>query len=549
MLVFAATNPAVAALIKPMMDGAFLKNDPEMMKIVPVLFVVIFTIRGIADFTGGYTVNWIANKVIMDLRNIMYTRLLYLPSRYFDHHSAGWLISKFSFDVTQVRVAATTAVNVLVRDSLVIIGLLGWMFYINWKLSLFATICVPFLAVIISILRKRLRKMARKVQESMGDINNVLNESIHNHRTVKIYGGQEQELKQFFHVNENTRKFLMKSAVAAVATGPAIQFMSAFVIALIVVIATRQAAAGLLTVGEFISFFTAMAMILAPLKRLVGINQALQSGLAACESVFTLIDSEIETNTGNKELARARGKITFENTCFSYDEKNQTIRNVTFTIEPGETIALVGASGSGKSTLVNLLPAFYLPTSGSIKIDDEDIRRYTLESLRANIAVVSQETALFNDTIRNNIAYGAMRECSMDEIVAAADAAHALEFIRSFPDGFDTVIGESGTRLSGGQRQRLAIARAFLKDAPILLLDEATSALDRESESHIQSALEKIREGRTCIIIAHRLSTVAGAKRIFVIEDGKIVQTGTHQDLVAREGAYARLHQLDSQHY
>ncbi|MGH8120264.1 MAG: lipid A export permease/ATP-binding protein MsbA, partial [Gammaproteobacteria bacterium] len=500
MVILAATSPAVAALLKPMMDGAFLNKDPHTMVMVPLLFVLLFVVRGFADFSSGAALHWVATRVVTDLRAEMFQRLLSLPGRFYDHHVTGKLISRFSFDVLQVKNAATNAITVVVRDTLAIIGLLGWMFYINWQLSQISLLCTPFIILIVLVARQRLRKMGRKVQETMGDINQVVSESIHNHKLIKLYEGQTQEAARFGLTNESNRRYTLKYAIAATATGPAIQLISAIAFAVIIYIATRQSAAGILTIGDFVSFVGAMTMLLTPLKRLIGINESLQKGLAACESIFAIMDQPPEQDTGASILERVQGQVEFRNVQFNYDTNGaDALGGISFTVNPGETLALVGPSGSGKTTITSLLAGFYHPGRGSILIDGIDMKDCTLATLRANIALVSQDVMLFNDTVRNNIAYGALRDCTNAEVENAARAAHALEFINKMPEGFATVIGEKGQLLSGGQRQRLAIARALLKDAPILIMDEATSSLDTEAERHIQAALETIKKGRTCI--------------------------------------------------
>jgi len=475
----------------------------------------------------------------------MFARMLSFPCKYYDEYSAGSLMSKFTYDVIQIKEASTNAVTSLVRDSLGVLGLLAWMFYIDWKMTLIVTLCAPFITAIMLVIRKRLRKMSRKSQESMADINHVLEESINGHKLVKLYAGQDQESARFAGVTNDNRRYSMKFAMASVASSPLIQFITAIAMAIIIMIAIEKSAMGSMNVGEFMSFFTAMAMLLTPLKRLARVNEHLQRGLAACESVFALLDHPVEPDAGKQILEKAKGEIEFCNVSFSYEGSDQkALENISIHIKPGETIALVGASGSGKSTLANLVPMFYTGSEGKILLDGIEVQDLSLQSLRQNIALVSQEVVLFNDTVRNNIAYGSLHESSEVAIIAAARAAHALDFIEDLDDGFDTLIGEKGLKLSGGQRQRLAIARALLKDAPVLIMDEATSSLDTHSERQIQLALEEVKEGRTCLIIAHRLSTIENADRIIVIDNGVIVESGTHSELIEQNGAYARLHQL-----
>ena len=545
MVVTAATEPLLPALLKPMLDGTFVHKDETVIRLAPLFILVIFLVRGVATFIGTYAIGWVGNKLVMDLRDKMFLKLLTLPTHYYDNHATGNLISKLTFDVTQVTTAATSVVTICVRDSIVILGLLGWLFYLNWKLTLLSLVMVPVIALIIRTINSRLRSSSRDSQRAMGDITQVIEESVAAHKVVKLFGGQQYESGRFnFHTNW-LRRYTMKQAAAAAANVPIVQMVAAAALAVIVYIATVQSRSDETTIGGFLSFVTAMLMLTAPLKRLTSVSEHLQRGLAAAESVFELLDTPGETDAGKTAIARATGRLEFEHVHLAYQNDGRlALRDISLEIPSGQVVALVGASGSGKSTLANLVPRFYSPSSGRIKLDGVDLADLTLTSLRANIALVSQEVVLFNDSVAANIAYGQIREVSEAEIIAAAQAAHAMEFIREMPQGLQTLVGERGVRLSGGQRQRIAIARAILKNAPILILDEATSALDSESERHVQAALETLMQQRTTLVIAHRLSTIEKADRIVVLQKGEIVETGTHRELLDKGGVYARLHSM-----
>ncbi len=545
MAISAATEPLLPALLKPMLDGTFVHKDDVVIKYAPLLILVIFFVRGIASFAGTYAIGWVGNKVVMDLRELMFHKLLTLPTPFYDDHATGNLISKLTFDVTQVTAAATNVVTVSVKDSIMIIGLLGWLVYLNWKLTLLSLVMFPIISVILKIINGRLRDASRNSQQAMGDITQVIEESVAAHKVVKLFGGQQYESERFYDQANWVRRHTMKLAMGAAINVPLVQMIAAAALSVIVYLATQQARSDETTVGGFLSFIAAMLMLTSPIKRLTGVSEFLQRGLAASESVFELLDTPGEINSGKKSIGRANGQIGFEHVSLSYNNDDKfALRDINLEIPAGQAVAFVGASGGGKSSLANLVPRFYLPTGGRITLDGYDLADLTLESLRANIALVSQEVVLFNDTVAANIAYGQMREVPGAEIIAAAQAAHAMEFIREMPEGLDTLVGERGVKLSGGQRQRIAIARAILKNAPILILDEATSALDSESERHVQAALETLMQGRTSLVIAHRLSTIEKADRIVVLQKGEIVEIGTHQELIVKNGVYAQLHRI-----
>src|SRR5688572_2456401 len=543
MVIVAATTPALPALMKPLIEGTFIQKDPVLMQWLPVVIIVLFTVRGLGTYLAAYGLSWVGTRVVTDLRNAMFAKLLALPAAYYERQSSGVLISKLTFDVTQVSTAATSALTIVFRDSLSIVGLLVYLLWLNWKLTLFALAMAPLIVAVVRTLSVRLRASSYEVQQGMGHITQVIDETIGAHKVVKLFGGQSYEQRRFDEEADQLRRHLMKQVTAVAASAPIVQLIAAVAIAIIIWFAMEQSSVAQLSVGDFAAFVTGMLLLTAPLKRVTDINEYVQKGLAAAESIFHLIDEPAEPYLGAAAIGRARGEIRFERVSFQYDgAERPALEGVDFTIAPGRTVALVGPSGAGKSTLAALVPRFYHPTRGRVLLDGHDLESLTLASLRANIALVSQDVVLFNDTVAANIAYGMMNGAAEREIMAAAEAAHALEFIRELPQGLATLVGENGVKLSGGQRQRLAIARALLKNAPVLVLDEATSALDTESERHVQAALEALMRGRTTIVIAHRLSTVEKADRIAVLDRGRIVEIGTHGELLERRGMYDRLY-------
>ncbi|MEC9206266.1 MAG: lipid A export permease/ATP-binding protein MsbA [Pseudomonadota bacterium] len=557
MAVFAVTDTAFAALIKPLLDGSFIEKDPETIRNFPLFLIALFFARSVAGFLSTYGMAWVGRNVVKNIRNEMFHKLVHTPTRTYDSSSSGELISKLTYDTEQVAEAATKAITVIVRDGLTIIGLLGLMFYHSALLALGLLIIGPLIAIFVKFMSTKFRDVSKDIQKSMGFITHVVEELIQGHRVVKIFGGEKSEKKSFESVNENNRTRHMKLAFIQGTSIPLVQFIVALFLSGIIYLVTSQEFLGVISVGTFMSFVTAMILLFAPLKRLAEINVVLQRGIAASESIFYLIDSPIEKeNTSitkekesspifdNKNLKKF-SSINFKNIDFSYEKNDQLVlKNINFSVEEGSTCAIVGKSGSGKSTLMNLIPRFYDITKGEILIDDLNINKCTLNDLRSLIAYVGQDLTLFNDTIKNNIAYGSLENKSFEEIKSAAISANASEFIDKFPDGYETIVGDNGVLLSGGQRQRIAIARAILKESPILLLDEATSSLDSESEKSIQSAIAVLLKNRTTLVIAHRLSTIKNADEILVLDKGQIAERGKHADLLSKNGLYASLHKL-----
>ena len=545
MVVGGLADAALVKLTGPLINELFVNRNQSLAILLPLGIIAVFVVSGLASFTSGYANQWVSNKVILDLRREMFARVLRLPPAYFDEIASAQLVARFTNDVNNIAAASTSVLAVLVRDTVTIVALLAILLYANWQLTLIAFLVIPPIAIVVRLFSRRLRQMSRESQRAVGGIAEVLDESISNQRVVRVFGGQAYESARFEAAGQRIRRFNMKHAVAAAGTVPVTQLIVACAIAAIVYFAAGQAFGGSRDVGSFIEFIAATGMLLQPLKRLTGVNEHIQRGLAAAESVFGLIDEPAEEDRGTVTLGRARGAVRIDDVSLAYRGASRAaLEHVSLSVEPGETVALVGPSGSGKSSLIHLLPRFYRPDSGRITVDGHDISTLTLESLRRQVALVSQNVVLFNDTVAANIAYGRGNTVTEADMVRAAEAAHAMEFIRSLPQGLATEIGENGAKLSGGQRQRIAIARAILKDAPILLLDEATSALDTESERAVQAALEELMRGRTTIVIAHRLSTVERADRIVVLSQGRIVESGSHRELIARAGMYAGLHRL-----
>ena len=545
MLIFAITDTGFAFLIKVLTDSFAGNVDSfesvNLKWLLPIGVILIFFVRGLSGFFSTYNMSWISRHVIRRIRSDVYQKFLYLPTSFLDQKSNADLLSKVIFNIEQVSESTANVLTVLIRDSLTIIALTIYMVYLSPMLSAVIFTAAPVIAIIVKILSNLFRRYSERIQDSMGDVTHAIKETLQNHRIIKIFNGQEDEGDKFGEINEINRQHNMK-LLRTKAIGDALTiFVASLGVAGVVYVATLNEVKGSMSVGDFSGFITAMVLLMTPLKRLTNVNAMIQRGIAAASSIFSLLDEGNELDLGTKDAGRLNGSVSFKDVTFAYGKDKETLKDINTKINAGQTIAIVGKSGSGKSTLVNLIPRFYDVGSGSIEIDDLPIESYTIKSLRSNISLVTQEVTLFNDTIESNIVYGGH---SNQDISDAIQASHIDEFIDELPDGLQTKVGDQGILLSGGQRQRIAIARALLKDAPILILDEATSALDSESEKFIQKAFDRLMENRTTFVIAHRLSTIENADKILVLSNGKIVEEGTHEELLNRDGEYSLLHKM-----
>ena len=544
MIIHALTDTSFAAIIKPLLDGSFIDKDPEFIKLMPLLIILIFIFRGIGSFMSSYGMAYVGRSIIRDIRKEMFDKILQRSSSLYDESITGKLVSKITFDAEQVAEAATKAITTIIKDGLTIIGLLALMFYYSFELSIGLLLLAPLVGFFLKIMSIKFRAVSRDIQKSMGTITNIVEESIIGHRIIKIFGGKNYEKDTFSSANAFNRERNLKLIFVQSVSIPLMQLVVAIFLASIIFFVTSNDYLEQISIGTFMSYLTAMIMMFAPIKRLSEVNVTLQRGIAASESIFDLLDSESEFDLRDSGI-KVDGNISirFDNITFSYPSSQSNIlKNINMDVKSGETVAIVGKSGSGKTTLLDLIPRLYDPDSGNIFFNNINIKDISLNKIRTYISYVGQDFTLFNDTIFNNIAYGELSASDSDKVIEASSFANALDFINNFPEKFDTIVGQSGVLLSGGQRQRIAIARALLKNAPILLLDEATSALDTESEKLIQKSISKLSENKTTIVIAHRLSTVMSADKIFVIDDGNVVECGKHEELINNKSSYFMLY-------
>lgn len=547
MIFNAAADAYLITMLKPLIDEGFgVDSDRNFLKVMAFIVVGLIFARGITSFISAYCLAWVSGKVVMTMRQKVFKHLMFMPVTFFDQNSSGRLLSRITYDSEQVASSSANALQSVVREGIYIVFLVTTMFYYSWRLSLVLFIIGPMIAVLIRVVSKRFRKLSRNMQESMGSMTESAEQMLRGHKVVLSFGGQKVEEERFNHTSNDMRRKGMKMMAASAIADPIIQVIASLALAVVLFVAGSPEIIGDdLTAGEFAAVIGALMGILRPLKTLTNVNAQFQRGMAASQTLFTLFDLPTEKNEGTYQIERAKGDIRFENVTFTYFGKEQpALKNISFNLPAGKTLALVGRSGSGKSTIANLITRFYEIDSGNIYLDDHKIQEYTLNNLREQCAIVSQQVHLFNDTIANNIAYAAKDKYSREQIEAAAKAAYAMEFIEKMPQGLDTVIGENGVSLSGGQRQRLAIARALLRNSPVLVLDEATSALDTESERAIQAALDELQKDRTVLVIAHRLSTIENADEILVVDQGDIIERGSHKVLLEKGGAYKQLYQM-----